>query len=559
MADNRNPKKDSPAGSLLIGVSFLALASFWPELTGARPDPATQLYMGFFKVMGWLAVFGGLTGFYKAWRRNEKRRASEVPSGIYGNAAFATLMQCAAAGLLDPRGLYLGMLEGHPLFFILTAHALMISAARSGKGTDFVLPNLFHLGDSMVVTDMKGELAAVTAQHRAMRLGHKIIVLNPWGLHGLPSHRINPLQILIKLASDPALQRGLSDGIKGIVLQLLPEPEDQRNKYFRDGARAIQRAVLIYLALHAPERCTLPELWRIVTSPRRLERAIAKMCESDALGGLLADLGDNLAAQIEDNPDQFADFRSSAVQAVEIYEPGGYLGDALSGSDIDLEELKTGKVTIYLAFPQDKIASHGTALGLIVNQAIAAIVRSTGKRKVLFVLDEFANLGKLSGLAESLTALPGLGVRVWMIVQEFAELKRIYGPQTATTILSQSEVKQYLAVRDPEFAERLSRALGQKTVKTTNFNLGRTDEDEIGESLSETGQPLMRIEDILELSRNEQLLMVNGVKPIRAQRFPFWFVQPWASWAQDNPVEGPTPIAPPLLQLEYAKKENGDE
>ncbi len=65
---------------------------------------------------------------------------------------------------------------------------------------------------------------------------------------------------------------------------------------------------------------------------------------------------------------------------------------------------------------------------------------------MLFLLDEFANMGKLSGLAESLTALPGLGVRVWMFVQELAELVRLYGPNTAKTVLSQAEVKQFFAV-----------------------------------------------------------------------------------------------------------------
>ena len=154
------------------------------------------------------------------------------------------------------------------------------------------------------------------------------------------------------------------------------------------------------------------------------------MCRSDALGGLLADLGDDLASQINGNPDQFADFRAGAVQALDIFEPGGYLADAVSFSDIALDDLKSGNVSIYLAFPQDRIASHGAALGLIVNKAITAVARSDERGEVLFMLDEFANMGKLAGLAESLTALPGLGVRVWMFVQELAELIRIYGPHT---------------------------------------------------------------------------------------------------------------------------------
>lgn len=190
-------------------------------------------------------------------------------------------------------------------------------------------------------------------------------------------------------------------------------------------------------------------------------------------------------------------------------------------------------------------------LGLIVNQAITAVSRAPERGEVLFLLDEFANLGKLSGLAESLTALPGLGVRVWMVVQELAEIIRIYGPHTAKTVQSQAEVRQFFAVNSDELAQALSRALGQKTVKSRNLNLGRSETDDIGESLSESGQPLMRAEDITKMSASEQLLLVKGMKPVLAKRMPFWFFAPWAGWAAPNPVEGDYPQATPIIRLGY--------
>jgi len=368
--------------------------------------------------------------------------------------------------------------------------------------------------------------------------------------------------MLPSLASDPALQRGLTDEVKGIVHQLLPEPEDQKNRYFREGSRSILRAVLLYLAIGKPQLCTLPEMWRTITSPVRLAQALATMQQSDALngslGGLLADLADDLAVQMAENPEQFGSFRAGAVQTLDIFEPGGYLASAVSGSDIDLADIKNGRTSLYLAFPQEKIASHGTALGLIVNQAIKAVARSRDKGKALFLLDEFANLGRLSGLAESLTALPGLGVRVWMVVQEFAELKRLYGENTATTILSQSEVKQFFAVNTYDSAKTLSDSLGQKTVKSRSYNLGRTEDDDIGESLSESGQPLMRPEDILLMGRHEQLLLVNGLPPILSHRLPFWFVKPWGAWAETNPVEGSYPAAKPVFELTYGLNKNDE-
>ncbi|MDF0596320.1 type IV secretory system conjugative DNA transfer family protein [Psychromarinibacter halotolerans] len=552
MAGNQ-PKNTSPTGALLLGVSFIALAHYAPAMLGGT-NAADDLYLGFFKAVGGITVLGSIAGYYSAWRQLEKRIASEKPSGVFGEASFATVEDCDDAGLLNPQGLYLGTLDGQPLFHSGKAHLLTCAPARQGKGINVVLPNLLHYTGSVVVTDPKGELAAVTAAHRRERFGQRVVVLNPWGLHGLPQDRINPLEGLIAIAGDPARQRGLTDEVKAIALQLLPEPEDTKNFYFREGSRTILRAVLLYLALSQPKLCTLPEAWRLVANPKRLARAVDAMCRSDALGGLLADLGDDLASQIEGNPDQFADFRAGAVQALDIFEPGGYLADAVSFSDIALADLKSGDVSIYLAFPQDRIASHGAALGLIVNQAITAVARSDERGQVLFLLDEFANMGKLAGLAESLTALPGLGVRVWMFVQELAELIRIYGQYTARTLLSQAEVKQFFSVQDFELARTLSQALGQKTVKTRNFNLGRLDTDEIGESLSETGRPLMAADEIRLMPRDKQLLLVNGLLPVKAQLVPLWFVSPWRDWAEPNPVEGDFPNPRPLFQLGYELK-----
>lgn len=322
MSGNRSTTGSS-TGALLIGVGMMALAAQWPELTGARPDAGGKFYLSVAGGLGGLMALTGVAGFYQSFLWRQRRQAAQQTSGTYGEAAFATLEECKAAGLLDPDGLYLGMLDGEPLFDNGKTHSLTCAPARQGKGINAVIPNLLHYSGSVLVTDPKGELAAVTGKHREQRFGHRVIILNPWSLHGLPMHRINALQEAIRLASDPRLQRGLTDEVKVIVLQLLPEPEDPRNRFFRDGSRNILRAVLLYLALCKPKLCTLPEMWRIIASPPRLARAVDAMQRSDALGGLLADLGDDLAFQMKDNADQFADFRAGAVQALDIYEPGG--------------------------------------------------------------------------------------------------------------------------------------------------------------------------------------------------------------------------------------------
>lgn len=488
-------------------------------------------------------------------RDQERRRiAAETPSGVHGNAAFMTLPEAGRAGLLDPHGLFLGALDGNMLFHSGKAHLLTVAPARQGKGIATVIPNLLHWQGSAFVTDPKGELAAVSARHRAETFGQTVRVLNPWGLHGLPQDRFNPLLHLVAIYESEQERRGLTEEVVALALQLIPEPEDARNRFFREGSRKLLRALLLHMATRGqPDRCTLPELWRTLQNSARLEAALIDMEKSDALGGVVADLADDISRSAERSPEPFQNFCEGASQAIAIFDPASWLADSVSGSDFSFADLKRGKITVYLVIPADRIATHGAWLGLVSRQAIDAVARTPGNRQVLFMLDEFANMGKLAGLSESLTLLPGLGVRVWMIVQSLDQLRAVYGKEATSTVLSQAEVQQYFAVQDFGLSKTLSDALGQRTVKTTSINLGRKEEDDAGESRSEVGRPLMSADEIRLLPKMRQLLFIQGQPPVLADRVAFWDVSPWQNWAGGNPVEGSSPQPDPTYVLDYGR------
>lgn len=66
----------------------------------------------------------------------------------------------------------------------------------------------------------------------------------------------------------------------------------------------------------------------------------------------------------------------SAEEWSQLFDPLGWLADAVSGNVVEFAKLKEGKTTVYLVIPQDKIATHGTWLGLVTRQAITAVARS---------------------------------------------------------------------------------------------------------------------------------------------------------------------------------------
>lgn len=499
-----------------------------------------------------LAIIGALGRMPHYLEQQRRIKAAETPSGAFGNAAFMTPERADREGLYDPRGLFLGALDGDLIFHAGKAHLLTVAPARSGKGISAVIPNLLHYQGSVFVTDPKGELAAVTARHRAQTFGQKVRVLNPWGLHGLPQDRFNPLGYLVAMHDDPAQRRGLTEEVAALALQILPEPEDARNRFFREGSRKLLRAFMLHFASRGrPDTCTLPALWRVLQNATRMDETLVAMAGSDALGGVVADLADDIARTMEKNAESFQSFVEGATQAVSIFDPAGWLADGVAASDFTFEELKAGRVTVYVVIPSDRIATHGAWLGLLTRQAIAAVARQPGNSPVLFMLDEFANMGKLAGLSESLTLLPGLGVRVWMIVQALDQLRSVYGREATNTIMSQAEVQQFFAVQDYALAKMLSDTLGQRTIKTTSINLGRKDDDDAGESRGETGRPLMSADEIRQLPTTRQLLLIQALPPVLCDRVPFWDVAPWQGWVDTNPVEGSYPRPTAQFHLEY--------
>lgn len=545
---NANENRGSP-----FGCFVLAAGLGWGAFS-ADNDAARWALI----VSGAAVAMSGIGLIEKENERIRKIEEANTPSGTFGAASFLDGAAAEYSGLTDPSGLFLGTLDGRMLFHNGKAHLLTVAPARQGKGIAAVIPNLLHWQGSVFVTDPKGELAAVTGPHRQNNFGQKVYVLNPWGLHGLPQHRFNPLAHLVDLYQTEGGRRSLTEEVAALALQLLSEPEDSRNRYFREGSRKLLRGLMLHLATRGqPENCTLPELWRLLQNTSRFNAALIEMAGSDALAGVVADMADDIAGIIENSPEAFQSFIEGARQAVAIFDPSGWLADGVSASDFSFGDLKTGKVSVYLVIPPKRITTHGQWLGLVTRQAIDALVDTPGSSRVLFMLDEVANMGKLVGLSENLTLLPGLGVRVWMIVQSLDQLRTVYGRETTNTIMSQAEVQQFFAVQDQGLQKSLSDALGQRTVKTASFNLGRDVDTDPGESRNETGRPLLSPDEVRLLPPTQQILLIQSLPPIRAQRVAYWDIAPWQDWAGQNPVESGQPRPQPSFLLTYEEKRHG--
>jgi type IV secretory pathway TraG/TraD family ATPase VirD4 len=123
-------------------------------------------------------------------------------------------------------------------------------------------------------------------------------------------------------------------------------------------------------------------------------------------------------------------------------------------------------------------------------------------------LDEFAELGRLQPVEQALTLLRGYGVRLWLLVQDFAQIRASYR-QRADSILANVAVLQSFGTSDLTTAEYLSRKSGQTTVtsggenRSTGHSYGRTllptQQRGQAHSTNQTGRPLLTPDEVMRL------------------------------------------------------------
>jgi type IV secretion system protein VirD4 len=133
----------------------------------------------------------------------------------------------------------------------------------------------------------------------------------------------------------------------------------------------------------------------------------------------------NKAAGFLEFTDETRSIISTAKAETSIFDDQP-IRDSLSGSDFDFSELKEGKATVYIILPADYLSSHSKWLRVLVMSALSAMYRRHDGERVLFMLDEFAQLGYLRDLEKAACLATGYGVQLWPFFQDLPQLKALY-------------------------------------------------------------------------------------------------------------------------------------
>ena len=399
--------------------------------------------------------------------------------------------------------------------FTADGNLLLVAPTRSGKARDVLVASLLTNTDSAFIIDIKGELAAITARARR-EMGHDVYLLNPFAQpqgvgSGWPAHGFNPLVPL-----DPNSSDFVSD-VEGLVTALIVHSE--KDSHWTDGARSLVGGALLYDVLTNKAQDKVPTLADMRGLMSMDEVKFKSEIDVMTLHPSIV-VRDRLNAFKDAMTNELRSMRSTAkTQTTWLSDPA--MAKVTREHDFEFSDLKRKPMTVYVILPSRHVSagsSYSRYLRLIVQSALDAMMRTprTNKRPVWFLIDEFFSLGNLPVIERMMSEGAGYGIQLQLVVHNLGQLKELYG-QNWETFISGATVKQFFAAQDLTSAKYISDVLGQRTVQTQTVN------PEGGVSTGETGQPLMRLEEIMQLDKSLQIVMVrDGGNPLMLGRMPYF-------------------------------------
>lgn len=452
---------------------------------------------------------------------------------LHGSARWATKKDIQEAGLLPrprtmletvtgkdaptPNGVYVGGWEDEKgNFYYLRhngpEHVLTYAPTRSGKGVGLVIPTLLSWPASSVITDLKGELWALTAGWRKQHAQNKVLRFEPAAANGGVCW--NPLDE-IRLGTENEV---------GDVQNLATLIVDPDGKGLESHWQKTAFSLLVGVILHSLYKsrnegvpATLPAIDRMLSDPDRdINELWMEMRQYGHVDGNNHPAVGSAAQDMADRPDEEAgSVLSTAKSYLSLYRDP-VVARSVSKSEFRIKDLMhhDSPVSLYIVTQPNDKARLRPLVRVMVNMIVRLLADKMDfengrpvahyKHRLLMMLDEFPSLGKLDIMQESLAFVAGYGIKCYLICQDINQLKsRETGYGQDESITSNCHVQNAYPPNRVETAEHLSRLTGQTTVVkeqiTTSGRRTAVMMGQVSRTMQEVQRPLLTPDECLRM------------------------------------------------------------
>ena len=506
----------------IVAIGIVNLHSFATEgyFSGLNPFPAfTPKFLWMTLLIYFLALVGMLVSVKSYFFEMEKGFGFTTEKKDKGYSRWAKDKEMKAELTMvspqqetsDAAGVPLLLNEKEAWVDNGEYHTLVIGSTGSGKTQTVIKPTvklLAKAGESMIITDPKGEIYEATANMLRDK-GYDVQILNfrdpqngsSWNPLSLPyrmyksGNQDKAIELLDDLAlnilydessnnSDPFWEKTSADYFSGVALGLFEDAkEDEINinsisLMTTVGEEKFGGSTYIkeYFSFKDPASASVINASSTINAP------------TDTKGSIL----------------------SVFRQKIKLFASRENLSEMLSHSDIELADIGRRKTALFIVVQDEKKTYHSLVTILLKQcyETLIAVAQENGGElpvRTNFLLDEFANMPPLKDVTTMITAARSRHIRFTMIIQNYAQLNQVYGKENAETIRGNCGNIIYLISAELAALEEISKMCGEVKSK---------DDDKTAST------PLVTVSDLQRMKQFEVIILRMRMQPFKTKFTP---------------------------------------
>ena len=396
-----------------------------------------------------------------------------------------------------------------------------MDGSGSGKSASYSIPNAYQMLGSYVFTDPKGELYDRTAGYLKEH-GYEIKVLNL--VRPQYSDGYNPL---MHISSELDVDVIANTIVKG------QKTDSGSDPYWDDMAEMLLKALIYYLL------ATRPEEEQNLASCAELVRAANKNGGSNLLTDLMNQLPYDHPARmnyksIDIAPEKTYGSILSSLQSKLGKFDSKEIAELTSTDTINFEDIGNKKTAVYV-ISSDTHTAYDFLLTIFFSQMIQQLYdyadQNGGrlKEQTFFILDEFANIGKIPDFDKKISTSRSRKISFSVILQNIDQLEAVY-EKSYETIMGNCDTHVFLGSNSFKTVEYFSKALGEKTIGRDSISVNKDKQNhKTGKSVSDQvmARALMTPDELRRMDNDECIIFEKGIKPVKANKF-YYFKHPMA-------------------------------
>ena len=390
-------------------------------------------------------------------------------------------------------------------------HNLVIGSTGSGKSQTVVEPMvelLIKHGESMIITDPKAELYIAAGDYLRQR-GYKVVILN--FRDPQKGNAWNPLQLPYQYYKEGNRDKA-TELLDDVALNILYDPNNKGEPFWEKSAADYFSG----LALGLFEDAKGNEM--NINSINAMSTA-----GEEKFGGgstyvkeYFTMKGENSSAYVfaSNTVNAPQDTKGSILsvfrQKIRSFASRENLSEMLAYSDFDIRDIGKEKTAVFICIHDEKTTYHGLATIFIkqVYETLIDVAQANGGKlpyRTNFILDEFANMPPLKDVGTMVTAARSRSIRFTFIIQNFAQLKGVYGAEIAETIKGNCGNLVYLISTELQALEEISKMCGEVKSK---------------DDAKTASTPLVTVTDLQKLKLFEAIIIRWRLSPLKVKYTP---------------------------------------